>query len=901
MQMYQPHPFLQDKQPLFGLLPPQDIPLKKKNETWWKECVDSLEVIARNQYWAKLGFSKNYRLANGEFLPEDYSEKSEPDFDVLSYLSEKSEFPFAKNYDIISQPLNTLLGELDTMPDEFDVIGRGDIFENEANQVRMQMLNEWFLMKIEESIRTALLDQGVDLDVPPETEEEQQQLEELIERQRSILSPPEIEKYMKTSYRNVVELWGQYEMKDQQDRFKLRHKRFIEFYHFLVVAERSRHLYYDGKELKVESLNPKHTFSHKNPSDEYIQDGNLAGFIEILSIPAIIDKYGHELSENDYEELNGTWDRKFDPKQFPRTIGGKKVDYLDPHGRPYHTKMLTDDPYINQYFPKMKDMSTGLHTFIDDIEMSKIDGLGESFPQGLNEMCIVITGYWKSIERIGKLTWINPETGLFEIRQVDENFIIPDYIKVDKSKTPDEAGDLNTIIWGRVTKIYQGKKICNYFSDSSTGSLRKPIYFSMREADIQIGKLPIGGQFANNINTVPTSFVDRVKNLQFLHNVLINQAMHQLMTDILPFVVAETNTLPDGKDWGEDSLSKWLTLGHEIGVAPVDTSPGNNGGGSAGNTFPKVIDLDRTQRILARFNLAAVVRQLAWESVGITPQRMGSIRASETATGVNEAVNRSYSQTGPWFTEFFDCEREILQMQLDAAKYLQSNDMEHSASFIKSDFTKQSIKITADLSLYDLHMYVVNTREHARNLDFAKRMAIENNTSDMPASERLKLGTESSLRDIMVSLKDYEDKMIERQQEEQRQMMELEQQKIDADKQMYEDKKQMFYDKLMNDLRVATIRALGFQESDINNNNISDVIEQANLFMKEFELTGKQNIEQGKLDLQRQIEQNKISSAQLNLQNEREKRAHEKELQREDFKLERLKLKRDKVRGDKSK
>src|SRR5690606_21378748 len=171
-------------------------------------------------------------------------------------------------------------------------------------------------------------------------------------------------------------------------------------------------------------------------------------------------------------------------------------------------------------------------------------------------------------------------------------------------------------------------------------------------------------------------------------------------------------------------------------------------------------------------------------------------------------------------------------------KYLQSNDMEHSASFIKSDFTKQSIKITADLSLYDLHMYVVNTREHARNLDFAKRMAIENNTSDMPASERLKLGTESSLRDIMVSLKDYEDKMIQKQQEEQRQMMELEQQKIDLDKQMYEDKKQMFYDKLMNDLRVATIRALGFQESDINNNDISDVIEQANLFMKEFELTG---------------------------------------------------------------
>lgn len=878
-----------DKSPLFGILPPQDISLKKKTDVWWKHCVDQLEWTARNQYWAKKKLSKNYRLANGEFLPEDYADPEEEDFDLLSYFSKESEYPFAKNYDIISQPLNTLLGEMDAMPDEFDVVGRGDIFDNEKELVRKQMLDAWFVNQAMQNAMLSLEEDGFSLEGPFESEEEYQQVQQLYQEKLSIRTPPEIEKYMKTQYRNVVEVWGSYEMKDQFERFNIKHQRNIEFFHFLVAGERHKHIFYDGSSLKTESLNPRYTFFHKNPNNEYIQDGNIAGFLEILSLPAIIDKYGHELSENDFEELSGTWDKKYDPKKFPRTIAGKPVDFLDPLGRPYQTKMLTDDPYINQFFPKMKDASVGTNIYMDEIERSKIDGYGGGFPYGMGDMCVVVTGYWRSIEKIGKLTWINPITGLFEIREIDETFVVPSYIKVDKTKKPSEQGELNTIIWARRTVIYQGKKISNYYSDPSTGSLRKPIYFSMRRADIQIGKLPIGGQLANNIGTVPTSFVDRVKNLQFLHNVAMNQGMKNMMEEIAPFVVAESNIIPDGKDWGDNAFIKWLGIGDAYGVAPVDTSPGNNGGGSVGNTFPKMVDLDRTQRIMTRFNIATVIRQLAWESVGITPQRLGSIKASETATGVNEAVTRSHSQTSGWFTDFFDCEKQILQMQLDAAKYLQGNQMEHTAQYVKSDYTMESIRITKDLNLYTLHLYVTNNREHARQLDFARRMAIENNTSEMAGSERLKLGTSGNLREIYISMKDAEEKMLERMQQEHQQQLELEQQKLEQAEQNQQQQVQMFYDKLENDLRRDFLKALGFQsDSDVNKNSISDVVEQANLFFKDFELRGKQEIAQGQLNLQQESENNKVAIENAKIAGQDRQRAHELRMKAMDEKIARI-------------
>jgi hypothetical protein len=38
-----------------------------------------------------------------------------------------------------------------------------------------------------------------------------------------------------------------------------------------------------------------------------------------------------------------------------------------------------------------------------------------------------------------------------------------------------------------------------------------------------------------------------------------------------------------------------------------------------------------------------------WELIGMSKQRMGSVSASETATGTNTAMQQSYSQTEPLF------------------------------------------------------------------------------------------------------------------------------------------------------------------------------------------------------------------------------------------------------------
>jgi hypothetical protein len=249
------------------------------------------------------------------------------------------------------------------------------------------------------------------------------------------------------------------------------------------------------------------------------------------------------------------------------------------------------------------------------------------------------------------------------------------------------------------------------------------------------------GQFANNVNTKPSSLVDRLKPWQFFFNVLMNQCYHFFETEIAPFLVMSSDMLPNSKDWGGDEgLSKWLAAARS-GLGIIDFSPSSNSIAQGGQ-FPKVIDLDMASRILSRMQLAMYIKQFAMEQVGMSPQRMAEVKATETATGINQAVQSSNMQTSVWFTTFFDCEKDGLQMQLDAAKMLQSTGRDFSVQTVKSDLSVEALKFSQeDGYLYDLHVYVTDSQEELRNLEFARRMAIENNTSDMMMSDRIEMGT----------------------------------------------------------------------------------------------------------------------------------------------------------------
>lgn len=919
-----PHPFVeQSGAPTYQVLPPQIVPLKDKlpNEKgepskWAKATLDSLSVIARTQYYRKRKLLANYKLINGEFVSSEYynvsgqisEEESEEQeaFDLINEVQKDIEVPnaFVRNYDIISQPVNTLVGELSDLPDVFMVEGKGEKFESDKLKLKNNLLQEWFYSQVEAKIIENLLKEGFDLESEQDAEV-QKQLQERYEQLKQQLTPAEIQKYITDDFRHLIEQWAQIELEDQRVRFNLKKAQRIEFTDYLTIGERYRHIYRDGFGLKIESLNPLFVFSHKSPETEYTQDGNYAGILRFLSVSDVVNRYGHEMSAEQIEGLQKSWKGYYKEQNKGRDMFGNKVDYLNPQGIPYQTYLPSLDRDFLQFAPSMAASGNSVLGIIDEVTSSQIDGLGENTFINSYGMLVVYECYWKTQVRLSKLRWINPETQVDETIIVDENFIIPDWIQERNLNIlfKDEP-ELNTIVHTWVNQIWKGVKIDNYFTN---GVLQKPIYLNIAPNELQFkgelyiydAKLPIAGQFANNRNTKPTSLVDRLKPYQFFYNVLMNQCFHYLQTEILPFVLMEASLIPKDKDWGgENGLEKWLTIAKELGATLADSSYQNTQGAPIqGGQLPREINLDRSQRILTRLQMATTIRQLALEHIGIFPQRLGDVKSSETATGINQAVSRSYTQTSSWFESFFDCEREILQMQIDAAQTLQASDKDLGKTMIQSDFTQRLLQIDGkDFTLYQLHVYVLKSQEELRKLQTAQRLA-EMNTAPTPMSDRILMATGNDIKEIVKTLKDNEAKVDAQNQ----QLQGIEQQRLQQEGALeqarMEQEDRQFYAKLQNELQQEYIRAFGMAdatEQDADGNGLADMLELYKLQMQSNSLTNqaadssiKQSQENAKI-------QNEKQKTQLEFSDRDKQRQHEQILADKE-------LKAATIRGDKSK
>jgi hypothetical protein len=905
--MFSNHPFLQNSSTAFQVLPPQMLSIKEKDEQWKRHCMDALEYIARMQWLTNQKMYLNYKLISGEFVPSEYGIDEEEYADPLSQLTKDFNLPsYIKNYDIISQPLNTMVGELDSYPDTFVVVGKGEYFENEIMRMKSKLLKDFVLNEISQKVDAQLVDKGLipapEFNTPEEEQQYQQQLEQ--ERQ-NIMNPYQIEEWINTKYRHIAEIWGSVELEDQKERFNLYDVRRMEFKDYLTVGRRFRHMFLKANGFGIETWNPINTFYHKSPEVRFIQDGDYVGQIHILSIPNIIDRYGYLMNAEQLEQLQTSYLKSYqDSALVKKSLDGKELDYLSPTGIPYATRVPSLDRWLNEFAPQVKNYPSSTW-FLTEEQLDRISG-GQNFLHAIAGMYQVTEAYWKSQKKIGKLYWINPELGVPEKILIDESFIVPDYIKQVKEGGIDfkDEDEINTITWTWVNEIWKGTKISNAGTHSN---LAHPIYLDIRKHDIQFkgetliyeAKLPVAGQVANNRNTVSAGFVDFLKPFQFFYNVLMNQAYQYLEKEVIPFILMDVNMLPNDKDWGgKKNLEKWMGVAKSLGIVPADTSPANMQGSNPGGQLPKVIDLDMSTRIIARLQLAQQIKQFALEQVGIAPQRLGDIKSTETATGINQANARSYTQTSQWFTDFFACERDILRMQLCIAQTLQSKQKDILASYTKSDLTNAFLKFNDDdFSLYDLHIYISNSQEELRRLDMVRRLGLENNTLVTKMSDRIKMATSNSIPEIINTLLNSERQEDERRAKEQ----EMAQQQLDQQQQQFEQnvakEDEHFYAKLENDLQKAYIQAFGFNEevaNDANANSIPDVLEQAKLISSNQHNTNK-------LELQRQkLEQDRMNAdRQYDLENRKLNTSVLKEKNK--LQLEKEKLKRAKVQGDKSK
>jgi len=281
-----------------------------------------------------------------------------------------------------------------------------------------------------------------------------------------------------------------------------------------------------------------------------------------------------------------------------------------------------------------------------------------------------------------------------------------------------------------------------------------------------------------------------------------------------------------GKEWGPNNFGMFYQVMKNFQIAPLDPSIRNTESLTNFAHFQSV-DLSKTNQILTRLKLADWVKQQAFEVVGITPQRLGSVAASESATGVTQAVNNSYAQTEVWFDIHMNhIMPRVRQLALDAAQFIAATQPKSSIRYMNKEEENIFFDIEGyRLLLRDFRIYCKSTPKIKERLENLRRLAMENNTSGGSLYELSQVMTIDSVSEIISKLKEADERKqadIEAQRQHERELADLQVQQAERDAQREDQNKQLDRQK---DILVAQIRASQSKTNDVNGDGIVDPLQ----------------------------------------------------------------------------
>jgi len=766
---------------------------EKQDESWVKNTMDYFANKAYAEYVkSRDTFVKNYDLVKGILRMEDFYQ--EPQVKSFTQMLETDlKLPaHVKHYSILTTPINELVGEISKRPDAFRVKAFDDDSQAEELQFKTELLQKYVLQEAKEKILQKAAMDGQEI-----SEEDLQKM--TMEEVKDELD----------DYTSVAEKWANHILTCQKAEFNLKEKSEDAFRDMLISAREFYHIYEDNSKLgfNIEVANPKNTWFLTTPDRKYISDPTgraqgayAAGTVQVMELSEIIESIP-DLSKEEIDHLRSSL-------QDYGLINVRESNLGNPDVTPGNDSVQYDtfDPLVLQtrmiIESEMKNNDDGLQDFLG--LTSNVSSFGYKY--------VVVRCYWISKKKIGKLIYID-EMGNEQSLIVDETY---------KSNTIPTQQSLE---WGWVNEWYQGTKI------------GPDIYF------IKPYKLlnycPIIGITHEIKNTEAKSLVDLMKPFQVLYNVCMNQLYKLLEKEVGKVYLTSIRHIPIPKDGdSQDALDVWEMEARNRGVMFIDDSPENLKSPSSFNQF-RDIDLTRTQEIQSRYQLAMQLKNECWELVGMSKQRMGSVSASESATGTNTAIQQSYSQTEPLFVAHEYVLGQLYQAIIDAALYTESKKPQSTLSYITNAGESAFVQVNGDdLKFRDLKVFLTNRPEDKKAFDEIRALSqavIQNGGSLHDVIELYSTNSIRQMKKVFKTLKERQEEMQERQQQMQEQQQqaaqEQQQQQIAQAQQIHEqqlahDDYQAELDRI-NKKEIALINAesKGVGLPDVDQNAVPDVLE----------------------------------------------------------------------------
>jgi hypothetical protein len=403
---------------------------------------------------------------------------------------------------------------------------------------------------------------------------------------------------------------------------------------------------------------------------------------------------------------------------------------------------------------------------------------------------------------------------------------------------------------------------------------------------------PIIGVVHEAKNTQARSLVDMLKPYQILYNVCMNQLFKLLEKEIGRVLLTSIRHVPIPKDGdAQDALEVWEAEARAKGVVFVDDSLENTKGPSSFNQS-SAQDLTRTAEIQSRYQLAAQLKNEAWELVGITRQRLGgSSGATETATQTQTGLQQSYTQTEPIFVQHEYVKGQLYQAILDVSQYMDAQKPESTIAYVNDQGESAFLKILgSQLKGRDLLLFPTNRPEDVelfREIRSLSQAMLQNGASAYEVVELYSTNSVRMLKKIFKDLKDKQEQYAQNQQQMEQQGLEQKQQEFQAAQQAAAQEAELQRDweshekelDRLNKKEVALIGALSKNPAataDNDGDGLADALE-----------VTRQTQEAQMADRNYQMELSKMAASN--------KEARDKTF----LELERIKVEREKMKNDK--
>lgn len=664
-----------------------------------------------------------------------------------------------------------------------------------------------------------------------------------------VMQPEAIQKYLTKDYKDIAERTAYHTLQYLKRKLNLPHEFYKGWKDALIGGEEIYYVGIRNGQPYVERVNPMYFDYEKSVDLEYIHDAAWCCRKMIMSATEIYDRFYDKMSEKQLNELLELIDEKPGSGMTPQ-VGKSELDYN--HVKLHKLNSFTDNPFDT-------DQITVYH-------------------------CC-----WKSFKKIGFVTLINEETGEVEEYQVDEDYKV--------------TGEEESVDWKWIIEVWEGYRIGD---DLYIGI--QPLEYQHISADNpNSSKLPYTGVLYNNTNSKPRSLVSMMKPLQYMYIVVWYRLELAMSRDKGKVPVVDVTQIP--KSMGID-VNKWMHYLGALGVAFINPYeegwdvPGREGGRPATFNQFQSWDLSMANIIDQYVNLMAKIEDMVAKLTGITPQRQGSIAASELVGNTTQAITQSYHITEPWFWTHNQVKKEVLTMLLDTAK-VAWKDNKTCLNYILDDATRAFITLSDDFFYSDMDVFVEDSTKNRQDLDQLKQLlqpAMQNGASLLDIAEIITMDNINMIKD---RLEDIEQKRMEQMQQQQQAEQEAQQQLIAEQNRVKEEElmlkeAEMELEKYKIDtdaqtkITVAQLNAYrNIENMDQDGNGISDVIEIGKQALAERKQIADESTKQMELNAKLRDSENKKQIENKKMQLERDRMKHETQLQKmsDDAAMEREKLK----------